>query len=69
MAVNFANELSLSYSAVFFNTVKSYNMGPLDLLPLRRKLCYGSLSELKNPSTSAGFETATLGSNGKHVSH
>jgi hypothetical protein len=39
------------------------------LLPLRRKLCYGFLSPLKNPSTSVGIEPANLGSSGKHANH
>jgi hypothetical protein len=27
--------------------IKSYDMGPLALLPIRRKVCYGLLSPLK----------------------
>jgi hypothetical protein len=36
------------------------------LLPLRRKLSYGFVSSLKNPSLSSGSEPANRGFNGKH---
>jgi hypothetical protein len=32
---------------VIFYAIKSYNMGPPALLPIRRKVCYGHLSLLK----------------------
>jgi hypothetical protein len=38
-----------------------YNMGPTALLPLRRKACCGFLFALKNPTASAVFEPANLG--------
>jgi hypothetical protein len=41
-------------------------MGPTALLPLRRKVCYGFYHP-QNPSFSAGFEPASLGSSGKHA--
>jgi hypothetical protein len=50
----------------FFYTPQIYEMGPMTLLPIRRKSCYGFLSLLKIPSSSAGFESANLGSNGNH---
>jgi hypothetical protein len=37
-----------------------YDMGPTVLLPLRRKA-------LKNPTASAGFEPANLGTEGQHA--
>ena len=45
-----------------------YDMGPTALLPLRRKACWGFFfSPFKNPTASAGFETATLGTKGQHA--
>jgi hypothetical protein len=43
-------------------------MGPLALLPIRRKVCCGLLSPLKSIA-SAGFEPATLASSDKHINH
>jgi len=43
-----------------------YDMGPTALLPLRRKACCGYFSP-KNPTASAGFEPANLGSKGQHA--
>jgi hypothetical protein len=34
------------------------DMGPIILLPFRRKACLGFLSPFKNPTASAGFEPA-----------
>jgi hypothetical protein len=42
-------------------------MGPPALLPLRRKACWGFFA-LKNPTASAGFEPANLGTRGQHAS-
>ena len=41
-------------------------MGPTALLPLRRKACWGFFLR-KNPTASAGFERANLGTNGQHA--
>ena len=41
-------------------------MGPTALLPLRRKACWGFFA-LKNPTASAGFEPANLGTKGQHA--
>ena len=43
-----------------------YDMGPLALLPLRRKACWGFFRP-KNPTASAGFEPANLGTKGQHA--
>ena len=43
-----------------------YDMGPTTLLPLRRKACWEFFS-FKNPTASAGFEPANLGTNGQHA--
>ena len=42
-----------------------YDMGPA-LLPLRRKACWG-IFRPKNPTASAGFEPANLGTKGQHA--
>ena len=41
-------------------------MGPTALLSLRRKACWGFLRP-KNPTASAGFEPANLGTKGQHA--
>ena len=51
----------------FFYIPKICDMGPIILLPLRRKACWGFLSPLKNPTASAGFELANLGIRGQHA--
>jgi hypothetical protein len=47
----------------FWNAVKSYDMGPTALLPIRRKACCGFLS----PRPYLNPRTLNLGSNGKHA--
>ena len=42
-----------------------YDMGQTALLPLRRKACWGFFRP-KNPTASAGFEPANLGTKGQH---
>ena len=44
-----------------------YDMGPTALLPLRRKACWALFFALKNPTASAGFEPANLGSKGQNA--
>ena len=43
-----------------------YDMGPTALLPLRRKACWGFFRP-KNPTASAGFEPANLGTKGQYA--
>ena len=43
-----------------------YDMGPTALLPLWRKVCWGFFHP-KNPTASAGFEPANLGTKGQHA--
>ena len=43
-----------------------YDMGPTALLPLRRKACWGFFRP-KNPTASAAFEPANLGTKGQHA--
>ena len=47
---------------------KIYDMGPTALLPPtpRRKACWGFFRP-KNPTASAGFEPANLGTKGQHA--
>jgi hypothetical protein len=62
--LNFTYKVSLFIIVGLFYMPKN-DMGPTALLPHLRKSCYGFLSPLRNPS-SAGFQPANLGSNGKH---
>jgi hypothetical protein len=57
-----------SYSKWILLSVKRSDIGQTNLLPLRCKACFGFLSPLKF-ITSAGFDPANLGSNGKHANH
>ena len=43
-----------------------YDIGPTALLPLRRKVCWGFFRP-KNPTASAGFEAANVGTKGQHA--
>ena len=43
-----------------------YDMGPTALLSLRRKACW-EIFPPKNPTASAGFEPANLGTKGQHA--
>ena len=43
-----------------------YEMGPTALLPLRRKAYWGFFRP-KNPTASAGFESANVGTKGQHA--
>ena len=53
-------------SVGIFYMPQIYDMGPTALLPLRRKACWGFF-RLKNPTASAGFEPANLGTRGQHA--
>jgi hypothetical protein len=50
----------------FLSCRKFLDVGPTALLLLRRNSCCGFFS-IENPSFSAGFKPAILGSNGKHA--
>jgi hypothetical protein len=50
----------------FLHAVK-HDMGQTALLPLRRKACWGFFFRPKNPTASAGFDPANLGTKGQHV--
>ena len=51
----------------FFYMPQICDMGPIILLPFRRKACWGLLSPFKNPTASAGFEPANLGIRGQNA--
>jgi hypothetical protein len=44
-----------------------HDMGPSALLPFRRKAWWGFFSPWKNPTASAVFEPANLGTRGQHA--
>jgi hypothetical protein len=44
-----------------------YDMGPTALLSLRSKACWWCFFALKNPTASAGFKPANLGTKGQHA--
>jgi hypothetical protein len=69
MAVNFAEEISLSYSHVFLTCHKILRHGQTVLLPLQRKACYGFFIAIKIPSSSAGFKPANLGVQWQDYNH
>jgi hypothetical protein len=50
---------------VLLHAVK-HDMGQAALLPLRRRACWGFFHP-KNPTASAGFEPANLGTGGQHA--
>jgi hypothetical protein len=49
------------------HAVKSYDVGPPALLPIREEGMLRIFIALKNSIPSAGFELATLGSSGKNI--
>ena len=51
----------------FFYMPQICDMGPIILLPFRRKACWGFLSPCKNPTASAGFEPTNLGIRDQHA--
>ena len=54
---------------MFFYMPQSWDMGQILSLPLRRKACGGFFRYPKNPTTSAGCETANSGTRGQHANH
>jgi len=57
---NFAESGDFHVTFDFFYMPHIYGMGPTALFPLRRKACWGFFGP-KNPTASAGFEPANLG--------
>jgi hypothetical protein len=47
--------------SILYHTIKSYDMGPPALLPIRRKVCCGFLEPLKTHRPRPGFNPLTLG--------
>jgi hypothetical protein len=66
MPINFAGEVSLSYSAWIFNVPQNPTTGSDGFTSLPKEIVLMIFIALKNPSSSAGFEPAILGSSGKH---
>jgi hypothetical protein len=64
--VNFADEVYLSYLAVFLTRCKLLRYGPDGFTSLRKEVVLLIFMELKNPSLPVGFEPVKLGSSGKH---
>jgi hypothetical protein len=62
------NKCDLHVSVGFFNMPQSCDMGQTALLSLRGKACIGYFPP-KNPTVSAGFEPANLGTKGQHANH
>jgi hypothetical protein len=63
---NFAEMTTSTHLGIFYMP-QIYDMGPTALLPLRRKACWEFFFALKNPTVSAGFEPANLGTKGQHA--
>jgi hypothetical protein len=62
LAMNFAlRSISFIFRMYFLHAVKSYDMGPMALLHLRRKVCCGFLSSLKIHCPRPGLNLRTLG--------
>ena len=66
MAENFAESGDFHVTFGFFYMPRFYGMGPAALLPLRRKAHWGFFCP-KNPTASAGFESANLGTKVQHA--
>ena len=59
-------EMSTSTPFRYLLHAAKYDMGPTALLPLRKEACWGCFRP-KNPTTSAGFETANSDTRGQHA--
>jgi hypothetical protein len=66
MAENFAESGDFHVTFWFFLHAVKHDMRQTALLPLRRKACWGFFRP-KNPTASAGFEPANLGTKGQHA--
>jgi hypothetical protein len=63
---NLAESSEFHASLGIFYMPQIYNMGQTALLPLRRKSAEDFFAP-KNPTASAGFEPANLGTKGQHA--
>jgi hypothetical protein len=67
--IKFSHTIATSTVTVgFFYMPQSCDMGPTALLPLQMKACWGFFRP-KNPTSSAGFEPANLGTRGQNANH
>jgi hypothetical protein len=62
---NFAEMTPFLRHLGIFYMPQMYDMGPTALLPLRRKAFFRP----QNPTASAGFKPANLGTRGQHANH
>jgi hypothetical protein len=65
--VNSAKNVDFHVHFGIFYMPQICDMGTTALLPFRRKACLRIFSALKNPTASAGFEPANLGTRGQHA--
>jgi hypothetical protein len=65
---NFAEITPFLRHLGIFYMPQIYDMGPTPLLSLRRNACSGFFRP-KNPTASARFEPAILGTKGQHADH
>ena len=66
MSGNFCLNFDFHVNLGIFYMPQIYDMGPRALLSLRRKACW-RIFRPKNPTASAGFEPANLGTRGQHA--
>jgi hypothetical protein len=64
---NFAESSEFHATLGIFYMPQIYDMGQTALLPLRRGSHAEDFFALKNPTASAGFEPANLGTKGQHA--
>jgi hypothetical protein len=69
MSLNLADVVSLSCYAVLLTCRKILRHGADGITSPTKEGVLRTFTALKNPSPSAGFESAMLGSNGKHANH
>jgi hypothetical protein len=67
--MNLADKASLSYFEGFFNMPKKLQHGADGFNSPPKESELQIFNAFKIPSTSVGFETVNLGSNGKHANH
>jgi hypothetical protein len=65
--INFAEMPTSTLHRGIFYMPQICDMGSTALLPFRRKACLRVFSAIKNPTASAGFEPANLGTRGQHA--
>jgi hypothetical protein len=69
MAMNFADEVSLSHTAEFLTYRRIIRLEADGFSSPPKEVMLRIFIALKNPHSSAAFELVNLGSNGKHDNH